>query len=86
MSLELEGIFQGKTVSFSSASETLAMKDVSFQTIQDRLFVVGRMPLGATTKDLALNNTCAIAWDSVQDFLMFDSEQDYSRWIEESEA
>ncbi|GLQ31363.1 hypothetical protein [Litoribrevibacter albus] len=86
MSLEVEDMFQGKTVSFSSVSETLAMKDISFQTIQDRLFVVGRIPLGATSKDSALNNTCAIAWNSVQDFLVFDSEQDYFMWIEASES
>ncbi|NKF50334.1 hypothetical protein G3R49_07070 [Shewanella sp. WXL01] len=81
-----ENIFLDKVVSFSSNEETLAMKNVTFKTIQNRLFVVGNIQLSATIEDLAHNKACAIAWDSVHDFIIFDSEHEYSQWIEASET
>ena len=86
MDSDLVDIFKGKTVSFGSDSDTLAIKNITFKLIHDKLFVVGQIPLSATDDDLALNKQCAISWDSVNDYIVFDSEEEYSRWVEVSET
>jgi hypothetical protein len=86
MNLNIEKRFKGKTVTFGSDADTLAIKNISFEEIHNRLFVVGEIPLSATSEDLALNKMCAIAWDSVNDFIVFDSEEEYSNWIEATET
>jgi hypothetical protein len=86
MDSEFVDIFKGKTVSFGSDSDTLAVKNITFQLIHDKLFVVGQIPLGATNQDLALNKSCAISWSSVNDYIVFDSEQEYYQWVEATET
>ncbi len=75
-------LFDGKTVSFGTTDETLAMKNISFQEIRNKLFVIGEIPSGATVNDLAINRICGISWDSVNDFIIFENEQEYYNWIE----
>jgi len=72
-------IFKGKTVSFGSDSDTLAIKNITFKLIHKKLFVVGQIPLSATSEDLALNNQCAISWESVNDYIVFDTEEEYAK-------
>ena len=86
MDSDLVDIFKGKTVSFGSDSDTLAIKNITFKLIHDKLFVVGQIPLSATDKDLALNKQCAISWDSVTDYIVFDSEEEHSKWVEATET
>ena len=86
MDSEFVDIFKGKTVSFGSDSDTLAVKNITFQLIHDKLFVVGQIPLGATNQDLALIKSCAISWSSVNDYIVFDSEQEYYQWVEATET
>jgi len=86
MNSDLVDIFEGKTVSFGSDTNTLAIKSIKFELIHDKLFVVGQIPLSATDKDLALNKQCAISWDSVNDYIVFDSEEEYSKWVEATET
>ncbi|NQZ31206.1 MAG: hypothetical protein HRU06_08005 [Oceanospirillaceae bacterium] len=86
MNSDMMDIFKGKTVSFGSSTDTLAVKNISFQEIHNKLFVVGEIPLSATEQNLALNKSCAVAWDSVEDFIVFDSESEYSKWVEATEA
>jgi|GEM_PF-5177762 len=86
MDSDLVDIFKGKTVSFGSDSDTLAIKNITFKSIHHKLFVVGQIPLSATDGDLALNKSCAISWESVNDYIVFDSEQEYSQWVEATET
>ncbi|ROR98671.1 hypothetical protein EDC56_3404 [Sinobacterium caligoides] len=76
--------FAGKVVSFSSANDTLAIKNISFQCQNERLFVVGDVPKGATNNDWAVDRPCGVAWDSVTDYMIFDSEDQYAKLIEKS--
>jgi hypothetical protein len=76
--------FEGKVVTFSSAENTLAMMNIKFEVIKNRLFVVGEIPKSSTTNDWAVGRTCAIAWDSVTDYIVFDSESQYIELIEKS--
>ncbi|MEP3248084.1 MAG: hypothetical protein ABJN40_05800 [Sneathiella sp.] len=69
--------FDGKVVSFGSVDDTLAIKNIRFEYQNDRLFVLGIVPEGATDNDWAVNRPCAIAWDSVTDYMIFDSEAQY---------
>lgn len=69
--------FDGKVVSFSSDEETLAIANVSVEDILGRLFIIGTIPNGGTTNDWAEGKTCGIAWDSVSDFIVFNSVEDY---------
>jgi len=85
MDSDVNTLFDGKTVSFGTANETLAMKNISFKEMRNKLFVIGETPSGATVNDLAINRTCAISWDSVNDFIIFENEQEYSNWVEGSE-
>ena len=76
--------FENKIVSFSTENDTLAMLDPSFKTIQKKLFVVGIVPSNATTNDWAKGKICAISWDYITDFIIFDSEKEYKILLEKS--
>jgi hypothetical protein len=85
LDIESEEMFKGKIVSFSSGLDTLGIKNISFKTIQGKKFVIGDIPLSATKGDLALDKACGVSWDSVTDFMVFDTEKEYSDWIEANE-
>ncbi len=70
-------LFEGKLVSFSSAQDTLAIKNINLKRLEGRLFIVGLVPKGATTNNWAADRACAIAWDQVIDYMIFDSETQY---------
>lgn len=76
--------FKDKTVTFGTADDNLAIKDISFQEQFGRIFVVGVIPKGTTRNDWAIGMPCAIAWDSITDYIIFDSEDSYVRSIENS--
>lgn len=76
--------FAGKVVSFGSVDDTLAIKNIKFSLQNERLFVVGEVPKGATNNDWAVGRPCAVAWDSVTDYMIFDSEQQYAESIAKS--
>ncbi|MCO7224747.1 hypothetical protein [Pleionea sp. CnH1-48] len=76
--------FEGKVVSFGTESENLAIKNISFEKQFGRIFVVGEVPAGATNNDWAAGRPCAIAWDLIQDYMVFDSEDQYSEALEKS--
>jgi hypothetical protein len=69
--------FQGKVVSFSSDEETLAIANISIEELLGRSFIVGTIPNGGTTNDWAEGKVCGIAWDSVSDFIIFSSIEEY---------
>ena len=77
-------IFDGKTVTFGTADDNLAIKNISFEEQFGRIFVVGNIPKGTTNNDWAVGRSCAIAWDSITDYIIFDSEEIYAVSIENS--
>lgn len=78
-------IFEDKVVSFSTVDETLALKNIKLETIASRLFLTGEIPKGATRNDWAEGRSSAIAWDSVTDYIMFESENQYVELMRKSE-
>ena len=77
--------FEGKVVSFSTCSDTLAMKNIRFGMQKNRLFLICEVPESATKNNWAANRPCAIAWDSIVDYIIFDSEQQYIELISKSD-
>jgi len=76
---------QGKTVSFGTGNDTLAIKDCQFMELEGKLFVVGKVPQSATQNDWALGQECAISWETVTDFIIFETEEKYVDLIQKSE-
>lgn len=77
---ELENLI-GKTVSFGTGSDNLAVTDIRFKLINEKIFIFGLIPKGATKNDCGSGKECGIAWDSITDFMVFESEQDYVKWM-----
>jgi len=67
----------GKVVSFSSDENILAIRNLRFEIQHDRLFAIGEVAKGSTINDWAMGRKCAIAWDAVTDYMIFDSEEQY---------
>lgn len=76
---------EGKVISFGQVDDTLAVKDVKFKEILGRLFATGVIPEGTTKNDWAVGNSCAVAWDSVTDFIVFETVEDYVRSLEKAD-
>ncbi len=76
--------FTDKVVSFGTVGDTLALKNIKLQMQNGKLFVTGNIPKGATTKDWAIDRPCAVEWNSVTDYIIFDNEQQYAELIEKS--
>jgi len=80
-----ENIFDGKVVSFGTKSGgTLAIKSPVPILQFERLFLVGAIPKNSTTNDWAVGKKSAIAWDSVTEYIIFDSEEQYAELIDKS--
>ncbi|MEE4244087.1 MAG: hypothetical protein V2I33_01675 [Kangiellaceae bacterium] len=82
--VDLIKYFENKVVSFSTVDNTLALKEITLELMCNRLFVVGTIPVGATSNDWAINRPSAVAWDSVVDFMIFDSETQYQQLLNKS--
>jgi hypothetical protein len=83
MKMKIENMFNNKIVSLStSADDSMTIKEASFELIHDRLFIVGQISKESTTNDWAFGRPCAIAWSSVIDFMVFDTESQYESMIE----
>ena len=76
----------GKTVTFSTATDTLAIKDCKFKTLNNRVIIVGKIPKTATSNDWAVEQSCAICWDAITDFIVFDDELTYVEKMKKSEC
>lgn len=63
-----------------SLDDAVLLRDARFDIQADRVFIVGRFCDGATANDWASDIGTAVSWDSVEQYLVFDSlEQYYSR-------
>ena len=65
------------SASFAGADTTHAIEHARWETQGGRLFLVGTIPRGGSTRDWVEGVECAIAWDEVSDYLLFDSVEDY---------
>jgi len=66
-------------VSITGDSHTYSMASPRFETQAGRLFLVGTVPRGGSTGDWSEGAVCAVAWEQVTDYLVFDSAKDYSK-------
>ncbi len=73
--------FGGKLVSLSIAgdSHTYAMERARLESQADRVFLVGIVPRGGSSGDWSEGAACAVAWDAVTDYLVFDSVEHYQK-------
>jgi hypothetical protein len=75
--------FSGKLVSLSIAgdSHTYTMERARFESQGGRLFLVGIVPHGGSNGDWSEGARCAVAWDGVTDYLVFDSVEHYQKGL-----
>lgn len=75
--------FKGKMLSILSENEDTPslLGDIRFEMQAGRLFVVGIIPKGGSTGDWVVGLSCAIAWDTVQEYIVFDSAADYAKRV-----
>jgi len=80
--------FSGKLVSLSIAGDkhTYAMEQAHFASQGGLLFLVGIVPHGGSSGDWSEGAGCAIAWDSVTDYLVFDSVEHYQKALAKFET
>ena len=71
--------FTGKVLSVLCAGEDTGqlIYDPSFQEQGGRLFMIGTVPKEASRDNWMEGLPCAIAWDTVQDYVVFASMDDY---------
>jgi len=65
------------SVSFAGADDTHAIEHPRWETQGGRLFLVGTIPRGGSTRDWCEGVECAVAWDEISDYLLFDSVEGY---------
>lgn len=65
------------SVYINGPSESKGIAYPRFQEQGGRLFLVGVVPETSSLADWVKGHTCAIAWDSITDYLVFDSEEQY---------
>ena len=50
-----------------------------FETQGGRLFLVGTVPPGGSANDWSEGAACAVAWEKVTDYLVFESAKHYQK-------
>ena len=76
--------FDGKVVSFGLPDSSLAMISPKFEKQVGRIFVVGNIPKEWSTNDYAIGKPCAIAWDAITDYIVFENEKEYKKQMKKS--
>jgi hypothetical protein len=73
--------FSKKLVSFSVRGENdgRAIDRPRWEIQGGRLFLVGTVPRGGSSRDWCEGVTSAVAWDEVTDYLVFDSVKHYRK-------
>jgi len=79
--------FCNKFVSLSIAGDdhSYTMESPSFESQGGRIFLVGIVPRGGSKGNWSEGAGCAIAWDCVTDYLVFDSAKQYWKRLEKFE-
>jgi hypothetical protein len=75
--------FKGKMISILSEGEVTPslIADTRFEIQAGRLFLVGIVPKGGSTGDWVAGLSCAVAWETVQEYIVFDSAEDYAERV-----
>jgi len=76
--------FGGKVVSFGLPDSTLAILNPKFEEQAGRIFITGTIPEEFTKNDYALGNKCAISWNVVTDYIIFENEKAYKKQMKKS--
>jgi hypothetical protein len=71
--------FNGKLVSLSINGDNYSytMEQAHFESLGGRAFLVGIVPHGGSKSNWSKGAQCAVAWDSVTHYLVFDSVEHY---------
>ena len=71
--------FSGKVLSIGIAGsdDAASMAKAQFKVLGDRLFLVGVVPKKGSGSDWVEGIECAIAWDTVTEYLVFKSQEQY---------
>lgn len=84
--MQIENLnFMDKVVSFSTNSSTLGVFNPVLKEQASRLFIVGTVADGSTTNNWARGKSCAIAWDSITDYIVFESIDEYITLLAKSD-
>jgi hypothetical protein len=67
------------SVSFGGSDDSQAVEHPQWKRLGDRLFLVGTVPQGCSTRGWLDGIAVAVAWDAVSDYLVFDSADDYRK-------
>jgi hypothetical protein len=75
--------FTSKMVSVLSVGEDTPclIGDAHFEMQAGRLFLVGIVPRGGSAGDWVAGLPSAVAWDTVQEYIVFDSAEDYVKRV-----
>lgn len=60
-----------------SLDDAVVLHHVRFEVQGARIFLIGEYAEGTTANDWAVDVTTAVSWDSVEQYLVFDSIEDY---------
>jgi hypothetical protein len=71
--------FKGKVISVVCGGEDTGrlIRSPHFEKQGGRLFIVGTVPEDSSEDNWMEDLPCAVAWDTVQDYVIFDSMTDY---------
>ncbi len=75
--VDMDSYFLNKFVSCSIGNDIYEIDNPKFELQHEKLFLVGTIPKGVTNNDWAEGKKCAVAWDKVTDYMVFDSVDDY---------
>ena len=73
--------FSGKVISITITGQDVShdLVDPRFDLQAGRMFIVGSTPKGATESGWAVGALCAVAWDRVTDYFLFESLEQYEK-------
>lgn len=77
-------IFTNKVVSFSTLDDTLVIFNPKLENIEGKIFAVGTIPKGITSNNWTKDKQCAVSWEHVVDFMIFESIEDYKQRVAKS--
>ena len=60
-----------------SLEHVAVLEDPHFENLGGRLFIVGVVPDGTSPNDWAAGVTSTVAWDRVEEYLVFDTLEQY---------
>ena len=80
--------FEGKCISLSLIDSDAShdLFSPKFEMQAGKIFLVGKIPVGATDSGWDANKIGAVLWEQVRNYVVFDSFADYREAVAKSEA